>query len=163
MTPLGVEARFDHFLGLESPEQNLIAVVNAQGTVESLSAGRRVLPAFFFDARGAQPFVDAAERQEPVDMHYGEQVTDQVVYHLPASATVETTPADSKIALERYAAFLTKWKSEAGQITVTRTLVRTFALAGTAEYQDLRGFYQKVAEADRQQIVLGEAAGSKGN
>jgi hypothetical protein len=163
MVPQSVQAHFDHYLALENPELNLIAVVNAQGYLEASGSGRHVLPASFFEARGNQPFLEGAQRQEAVDMHYGEQISDQVVYHLPAGAAVETTPADDKISLEHYAAFVTSAKSDPGQINVTRTLVRAFTIAGTAEYADLRGFYQKVAAADRRQIVLSEAPTSKGN
>jgi hypothetical protein len=48
---------------------------------------------------------------------------------------------------------------------MTRTLARVFTLAKPEEYQDLRGFYQKVAAADQQQIVLSATATAavKGN
>jgi hypothetical protein len=49
-----------------------------------------------------------------------------------------------------------------GQIEVTRTLARAFTLAKPEEYQDLRGFYQKVAVADQGQLVL-TAATKSGN
>jgi hypothetical protein len=42
-------------------------------------------------------------------------------------------------------------------------VVRAFALAKAEEYQDLRGFYQKIATANQQQLVLAKAAAAKGN
>jgi hypothetical protein len=43
-------------------------------------------------------------------------------------------------------------------------LARAFTLAKPLEYQDLRGFYQKVAAADQQQLVLTAAPqAGKGN
>ena len=51
-----------------------------------------------------------------------------------------------------------------GQIVVARSLARAFSEAKPEEYQDLRGFYQKVAAADQQQMVLTAApAAAKGN
>ena len=51
-----------------------------------------------------------------------------------------------------------------GQITVARTLARAFDMVKPDEYQDLRGFYQKVAAADQSELVLtSTAATGKGN
>jgi hypothetical protein len=44
-----------------------------------------------------------------------------------------------------------------------RTLARAFSYAKPAEYQDLRGFYLKVAAADQQQLVLARNPTAKGN
>ena len=51
----------------------------------------------------------------------------------------------------------------ADKITIARQLTRVFTLAKPEEYQDLRGFYQKVAAADQQQLVLTKSAAPKGN
>jgi hypothetical protein len=52
---------------------------------------------------------------------------------------------------------LIKAKTDPGQVTITRTLARSFTFAGTDDYQNLRDFYQKVAAADQQQLVLTSA------
>jgi hypothetical protein len=163
--PEGVEARIDHFLGLDNPEGNLIAVVKVQGALGSATSKRLLLPGFFFQSRGRQPFVAQEKRLEPVDMQYGEQTTDQVVYHLPAGFAVEGVPQDANNLWANHAVYIAKTVSAPGQVTVSRTLARAFTLAKAEEYQDLRGFYQKVAAADQQQIVLSIAAPAtvKGN
>jgi hypothetical protein len=96
-------------------------------------------------------------------MHYGEQITDQLVYHLPAGLAVESAPQDTKVAWEGHAALVAKSKTESGQVTVVRQLSRVFTMAKPDEYQDLRAFYQKVAAADQQQLVLTTSAAAKGN
>jgi hypothetical protein len=48
-------------------------------------------------------------------------------------------------------------------VEVFRTLVYNFALLGANDYPDLHDFYQKVATADQQQIVLSRATAVKGN
>ncbi len=161
--PEGVEAHIDHFLGLDDPNVNLIAVVKAQGTLGTATSKRLLLPGFFFETRASHPFVDQEKRLEPVDMHYADQVTDQAVYHLPPGLAIEGVPQDTKIGWASHAVFVTKAASASGQITIFRQLSRAFTQAKAEEYQDLRGFYQKVAAADQQQLVLVASPTTKGN
>jgi transglutaminase-like putative cysteine protease len=162
-TPEGTEAHLDHFLGLDDTDANLMAMVNVHGSLGVATARRLLVPGFFFETRGSHPFVGQEKRLEPVDMHYGEQISDQVVYHLPPGFTVEGALQDNRVSWPDHAVMSTKSKMDSGQITVTRTLVRAFTLAKPEEYQDLRGFYQKVAAADQQQLVLTTTPAAKGN
>jgi hypothetical protein len=117
-----------------------------------------MLPAFFFETRGRQPFVAQEKRTQPVDMHYGDLVTDQVTYHLPDGFTVEGAPQDNKIAWPQHANFIIKSISSPGQITIAHSVARAFTFAKPEEYNDLRGFYQKIAAADQAQLVLAKSA-----
>lgn len=163
MFPDGVDAHVDHFLGLDDPDVNLIAAIKVQGTFGSATAKRLLLPGFFFEARSHRPFVDEEKRLEPVDMHYGDQVSDQVVYHLPPGLSVEGAPQDAKTPWEGHAVLVTKSKTDPGQIAIARILSRAFTVAKPEEYQNLRDFYKKVAAADQQQLVLAASPASKGN
>lgn len=154
VVPKGVEAHLDHFLALDLPDRNLMAVIKVSGTLGAATAKRLILPGFFFESRAPEPFVNAEKRLEPVDMHYGRRVDDQLTYTLPAGATVEGAPQDANIAWQGHAQYVAKTKSEAGQITVARVLARAFTLASPEDYQDLRGFYQKVAAADQASLVI---------
>jgi hypothetical protein len=131
-----------------------VALVQAKGDAGTATSKRVLVPGFFFEARGSHPFVDQDKRQAPVDMHFGEQVTDQVIYRLPADLQVESAPQSSKIPWEGRAVLLVKSKSDPGQVTITRTFARAFTFATTDEYKNLHDFYQKVAAADQQQLVL---------
>jgi hypothetical protein len=161
--PDGVEAHLDHFLGLDDPYTNLMAVVNVQGTLGTATSKRLLIPSFFFETRGSHPFVNQEKRLEPVDMHYGDQVSDQIVYHLPANYTVEGAPQDNNIPWTGHAAYGTKSVTAPGQITIARQLSRAFTIAKPEEYNDLRAFYQKVSAADQQQLVLTASPATKGN
>lgn len=162
--PEGVEARIDHFTGLDDPDVNLIAFVNAKGSIGAATSRRLLLPAFFFETRGMTPFVAQEKRTQPVDMRYGDMVTDEVTYHLPAGFTVEGAPKDDKIVWPQHANFIIKTVPAPGQITIARALASGFTFAKPEEYNDLRGFYQKVAAADQQQLVLTTAPPApKGN
>jgi hypothetical protein len=161
--PDGVEAHVDHFQGLDDPDAPLTAVVKVQGTLGTATAKRVMLPGFFFESRGHVPFVDQDKRQQAVDMHYGEQINDRLVYHLPAGLSVEGTPQDTKLPWTGHAMLVTRTTVAPGQITVVRSLARAFTFSKPDEYQDLRGFYQKVAAADQQQLVLTISQTAKGN
>jgi hypothetical protein len=161
--PDGVEAHVDHFVGIDDPDANLVAVIKAKGSLGAVTSKRILLPAFFFETRGSHPFVAQEKRQQPVDMRYGDIITDQVTYHLPDGFTVEGAPPDDKIAWPQHANLIDKTVMAPGQITIARSLARAFTFAKPEEYQDLRGFYQKVAAADQQQLVLTTAPAAKGN
>jgi hypothetical protein len=154
MVPDGVEAHVDHFEGLDDPYQKLNAVIKVEGTLGAATSKHLLLPGFFFQTRGSHPFVDQEKRAQPVDVHYGEIVTDQMIYHLPAGLSVEAAPQDAKVSWENHSALTIKTKADPGQLTVARQLARGFTIVKPEEYQDLRGFYQKVAAADQQQLIL---------
>jgi hypothetical protein len=162
--PEGVEAHVDHFIGLDDPDANLIAVIKAQGTLGAATSKRVLLPAFFFETPAKKPFVAEEKRLTEVDMHYGETVLEQVTYHLPAGFTVEGAPQDASISWPLHTVFNTKTVVAPGQVTVVRKFYRNFTFAKPEEYQDLRGFYQKVAASDAGELVLTTApAAPKGN
>lgn len=163
MMPQGVEAHVDHFLALDDPDANLMAIVKAKGTLGTALPKRLLVPGMFFESRGEEPFVKEANRREPVDMRYAEETTDEVTYHLPAGFTVEATPKEVNDLWKEHADYIVKTQTAAGQITVQRLLARGFDLAKPDEYQDLRGFYQKVAATDQSELVLTTEPAAKGN
>jgi len=154
VVPDGVEAHVDHIDGLSDPEATFNVAVNLRGTLGSSTSRRLIVPGFFFQTRGGQPFVNQAQRKEPVDMHYPVQDIDQIVYHLPSGLTVEGAPRDSAVPWEEHGALVTKSKIEPGQVTIARSFTRSFTIARFYEYDDLRDFYLRVAAADRAQLVL---------
>jgi hypothetical protein len=160
--PETVEAHVDHFIGLDDPYSSLVAVVNVRGGLGVATSKRLLLPGSFFETRDRH-FVDQEKRLEPVDMLYDEQINDQIVYHLPAGLTVEGAPQDTKTSWPDHAAYATKVISVPGKVTIVRQFARAFTTAEASEYNDLRGFYQKVATADQQQLVLTGVQGAKGN
>jgi predicted RNA-binding protein YlxR (DUF448 family) len=147
--PKSVEANSDHFQGL--------------GSLGTVTGKRLILPVEFFAYRGDSSFANEEKRRLPVDMHYGEKVTDQVIYHLPSTMTVEVIPQDSKIAWEGRAVYVAQTKSLSGELVIVRALARAFTFAKAEDYQDLRDFYQKVATAGQAQAVLTLAPAGTGN
>ena len=154
LVPEGVEAHVDHFLAVNQPEANLMAMVKVTGSLGTATAKRILLPGLFFETRGHAPFVNEEKRLEPVDMQYADRITDDVVYYLPAGAAIEGAPQDASVTWQGHAMFILKSKAGPSQIEIANSLARGFALAKPEEYQDLRGFYQKVAAAEQGQLVL---------
>lgn len=162
IVPAGIDAHVDHFLALNDPDSFLMAIVKLKGTMGSSMGHRLLLPGLFFESRGHLPFVKEEKRVEPVDMQYPETVTEQVTYHLPAGFSVEGAPQNTDVPWKGHALYVVKSQSSAGKVIVARELVRGFDMAKPDEYQDLRGFYQKVATGDQQEIVLKAAPAAKG-
>lgn len=163
MVPEGVEAHVDHFVGLDNPDLNLVAVIKARGGLGTTTGKRVLLPAFFFETRARHPFVDEEKRQEPVDLHYSEVVNDVVVYRLPQGLSMESAPQDATIEWPAHETLSASAVQAPGQITISRSLARAFTIVLKNDYQDLRGFYQKVAASDQQQLVLSATPEVKGN
>jgi len=65
-----VQADFDHFLALDDPTVNLIAIVKVTGSLGTVTGKHVFLPALFFDSKAKQPFVAQEKRTTPVDVHY---------------------------------------------------------------------------------------------
>ncbi len=152
--PDGIEAHVDHFLAVDQPDANLLAIVKVTGSLGTATAKRIMLPGLFFETHGHVPFVNEEKRLEPVDMQYAERVTDDVTYHLPPGVAVEGAPQDASVSWQGHALFVLKSKAGPNQVEVANSLIRGFTIAKPEEYQDLRGFYQKVAAAEQGQLVL---------
>lgn len=152
--PQGVTADFDHFLALDTPNANLIAIIKVSGTLGTATGKRFFLPGLFFESRGGDPFVSQAKRITPIDVEYPEEVKDTVTYRLPAGYTVESAPSATDVPWPKTAALRIQAKLDRNSIEVDRTLAYNFTLLDAKNYGPLHDFYQKVAAADQQEIVL---------
>jgi hypothetical protein len=161
--PDGVQAEFDHFLALDDYNVNLIAVVNLEGTAATATGKHLFLPGLFFESQARHPFVAQEKRATPVDVHYAKLEQDDVTYHLPEGYTVEGVPTAANTTWNGHAELKVVSQRKSDVVEVFRTLVYNFALLGANDYPDLHDFYQKVATADQQQIVLSRATAVKGN
>jgi len=103
-------------------------------------------------------------RETPVDMHYAKRVDDEVVFHLPPGFSVESTPQSSSIPWPNSAVLKITSETAGDTVTVKRSLAYNFTLLDPKDYTTLHDFYQKVASADQQQLVLTRATPTaKGN
>jgi len=163
MVPNGMQVNLQQFSALDNDDVPLTARLEVHGILGTSLSKRLLLPGIFFDTRGHRPFVGRERRVEPVDMHYGQEISDRVVYLLPAGMQVEASPQDTKVEWQGHAVVLAHTAIGPGEVTRMRTFARGFTMAKPEEYKDLRAFYQEVAAADQVQIVLKAAVPQKGS
>jgi len=161
--PDGVQADFDHFLALDDYSSNLVGIVKVIGNIGTATGKHFFLPASFFESRSKHPFVAQDKRTTPIDVHYAKMEQDDVTYHLPAGYTVETAVPLTQNNWPGHAAMSISSKCEGSDIIVQRVLAYNFVLLDAKDYSNLHDFYQKVATADQQQLVLSRVPAAKGN
>ena len=161
--PDGAEADFDHFLALDDYSTNLIAVVKISGSLATATGKRFFLPGLFFDSQARHPFVAQDKRTIPVDVKYARVERDDVTYHFPEGYTMESGPQATNIPWAERAMLQIKANPATNGIEVVRTLAYNYTLLDPKEYDGLHDFYQKVATADQQQLVLTRTSVAKGN
>jgi hypothetical protein len=161
--PDGVQAELDHFIGLDDYKGVLMGVVKVSGNMGTATGKHVFLPGLFFESRAKHPFVAEEKRTAPVDVHYAKLQQDDVTYHLPPSFTLESAPQGASPAWPNHAVLKISSKTEGDSVDVTRVLAYNFVLLDPRNYSDLHDFYQKVAAADQQQLVLTRAPIAHGN
>ena len=161
--PDGVQAEFNHFVGLQEYASNLVAVVDVSGNMGTATGKRFFLPGLFFEAHASHPFVAQDKRTIPVDVHYPKEELDQATYHLPADFVVETSPAAANVSWPEHALFKVGTRMSGSDVVVSRTAAFNYSVLPSGDYGDLHDFYQKVATEDQQPLVLTRAQAAKGN
>jgi hypothetical protein len=161
--PDGADVDFDHFLALDEYESNLMAIVKVSGTIATATGKHFFLPGLFFESRAKHPFVSQDKRTIPIDVHYPSMTQDEVVYHLPPGFTVESAPQPTALSWPNHAMLKISSVAKDSDVTVSRVFAHNYALLDSKEYGDLHDYYQKIAAADQQQLVLTRAPAAKGN
>lgn len=161
--PDGVEVDFDHFLALDDYESNLMGVVKVSGNIATATGKHFFLPGLFFESHARHPFVAQDKRIVPIDVHYASTVQDEVVYHLPTGFSVESLPQATTLSWPNHAVLKITSSTKASDVTVNRTFAHNYAILDSKEYTDLHDYYQKIATADQQQLVLTRAPAPAGN
>ncbi len=161
--PDGVQADFDHFLALDDYNVNLVAVIKVSGVIATATGKRVFLPGVFFESHARHPFVAQDKRTIPVDVEYARMVKDDVTYHLPEGFSIESGPQATDVPWPNHAALKIASTPAANGIQVIRTMAYNFTMLDPKEYGGLHDFYQKVATADQQPMVLTRAAVARGN
>jgi hypothetical protein len=154
LLPPGVVGEVEQFQGLDSSVGFLTAVVKVTGQLGTTTGKHMLLPGFFFSSSAHSQFVSDEKREAAIDLHYAEQIIDDVVYHLPAGFTVESAPQAAQLAWPDHAALVIKTASGPSAIDIKHIFARAFVVLGPQEYAALRDYYKKIATADQQQVVL---------
>ncbi|HWE87646.1 MAG TPA: DUF3857 domain-containing protein [Terracidiphilus sp.] len=160
LLPSGLNPEIAAIKGLDTPEGFLQVTAKVSGALGSVTGKRVLLPAFLFSSPGERTFVSEDKREAPVDLHYAEQVMDEVTYHLPAGYTVEGAPQSAQLPWPDHAALVVKVTSTPNTIDLKHIFARAFVLLDAKEYPALHDYYGKLAANDQQQVVLGAPSAS---
>jgi hypothetical protein len=161
--PDGVQADFNHFLGLPDYESNLLASVDVSGNLATITGKHLFLPELFFASHASHPFTASDKRTTPVDVHFAQMDQDEVTYHVPAEFTVDNLPPLASLGWPNHAVFKASSSVKGNDVVTTRAVGYNFTMLDSKEYGDLHDFYRKVAAADQQQLVLTRSQAAKGN
>jgi hypothetical protein len=161
--PEGVQADFDHFIGLQDSNTNLVATIKVSGTIGTVTGKRFFLPGFFLESRASHPFIAQDKRTIPVDVHYPMMEQDDVTYYLPPGFKVDSAPQDANSVWPDHAILKIHSSAIKDTITISRAFAHNFTILNPKEYPDLHDFYLKVAAADQQPLVLARIPATQGN
>lgn len=161
--PDGVRGELVSFDGLADYESNLTAHIKISGNLGTSTAKRIISPAYLFESRSKQPFVEDRTREVPVDLHYATVEQDDVTYHYPPAIKVASVPHDDTMEWTGRISFTMKLNQADGAVNVKRTFVRTAAVIDGSMYTNLRYVYQRLSNDDRGQIVFDRATQTAAN
>jgi Domain of Unknown Function with PDB structure (DUF3857)/Transglutaminase-like superfamily len=163
LLPAGINGEVTGVKGLDTAEGFLQATAKVSGQVGTVTGKRVLLPAFLFSPVTLFEFVTDSKREMPVDLHYAEQVIDDVIYHVPAGYTVESTPPQAQLPWPDHATMVVKVATTPNTVDIKHVFARAAVLIDSQEYPALHDYYSKMAESDRQQVVLSSAPAAAGN
>jgi hypothetical protein len=163
LLPQGVTGEVANVQGLTTAAGYVSVTVKVSGRLGTVTGKRIMLPAFFFSVGAQEQFAVEDKREVPVDLHYAEQVIDDVVYHLPTEYIVESAPQSAQLLWPEHAALVIKTQPGPGVIDIKHIFARAFVLLDPKEYPALRDYYQKIAVTNQQQVVLSTGNAAAGN
>jgi hypothetical protein len=158
LLPQGMSMEIVNVQGLDTSAGFASVTAKVSGTLGASSGKRMTLPGFLFSSGLHPAFVAEERRESTIDLHFAEQVIDDVVYHLPAGYSVEGAPQSAQLPWPDHAVLVVKTQAGPGTIDIKHIFARGFVLLDPKEYLALRDYYQKIAASDQQQVVL--AAGN---
>jgi hypothetical protein len=151
--PAGVQVKMNGFIGIDQPDTALMAVLTVSGVMGSNAGKLRLLPADFFEA-GAKPMFTNPTRTMPVDLGPVYIMQDQVKLNLPPNASVEGKPADNQQVLPQDGVFHVAYTAKGNRYSYERVSAVAMPLYAPKSYPQLLSYFQKVAQADQQPLVL---------
>ena len=129
-------------------------LVNYKVTTPILSsAGKRMqLPTNIFQFSRPAMFT-LSDRQYAVYLDYPSREIDDIHIKLPDNLQVENLPADEDEKVE-YARYKVERKQDKNELIITREFAINTFVFSTADYKNLKAFYDKIKESDQQQALL---------
>ncbi|HQU72081.1 MAG TPA: DUF3857 and transglutaminase domain-containing protein [Calditrichia bacterium] len=101
-------------------------------------------------------------RYFPVEYAYPISSTDDMILTLPDGYRIEELPAPV-LGRDEGLAYQYEWKENAGKVTINRQFIRRQTVFEVKQYKDLRGFLDRIVDADQGQMVIARGASGAGD
>jgi hypothetical protein len=163
LLPQEMGAEIVNVQGLDTSSGFLSVTAKVTGPLGAVTGKRLMIPGFFFSTGQHPAFVSEDKREAAIDLHYAEQVIDDVVYHLPAGYAMESAPQSAQLPWPDHAVLVVKTQLGPGTINIKHVFARAFVVLDAKEYPELRDYYQRIATNDQQEVVLAPAGTGAGN
>jgi Transglutaminase-like superfamily. len=137
----------------DNAETPLVAQFHISGVFGATAGKRMMLPQHLFQVNEKARF-SVIERNNPIYFHTPWQEADEVHIKIPAGMEIETMAPDDVVKLS-YALYQSRQKQESpDRIFSRRDLVMGVGLFSTAEYKEVKGFFDKVKADDDQPTLV---------
>ena len=163
LLPQGMNAELSGIQGLDTSAGFVSASFKVSGALGTMTGNRLLLPAFFFSTRPQTQFASTQTRESAIDLHFADQVIDDVIVHMPTGYSVESAPPPAQLPWPEHAVLVVKTQTGPGTIDIKHIFARGFVLLDPKEYPELHDYYEKIAANDQQQLVLTSAGAGSGN
>jgi hypothetical protein len=157
LLPDGAEVKVSNIQNLDDYEKPLIVSYDIKAAIGSSTGKRMLVPGDIFEMN-SKPTFPHEKRTLPVYFDYPETIQDAVRINFPETLGVESLPAVAKLPFQKLAAYSYNTASTPTSVTVRRDFVLGSILFTTAEYPDLRTFYNDLETKDQESVVLKNTA-----
>lgn len=139
--------------GWEAVDEPLSAHFSIEIPGYASAAGKRLMvPSYLFQVKHKEAFTHA-ERKYPVYFPYAYMERDVIKIKVPSGYTLEGTPPNQHATLS-YAEYASVSKFDGGQLVTQRDLLLNGLFFPSANYAEVKDFFNKVQAGDEQQAVL---------
>jgi hypothetical protein len=155
-----MEVKLTSIQKLEDYEQPLVVNFETKGVLGSSTGKRVLLPSDIFVSTTPAAFPNA-KRTIPVYFNYPHMTQDAVRISFPPGLSIESIPVDDQAHFQQFAVCTTKIASTSTSFTTHRDFALGEAIFKVDEYPELRSFYSKMEDRDKQTVVLTTAPSTK--
>lgn len=156
----GVQVKLSSIQQLEDYEQPLVVNFTASGSLGSATGKRVFLPSDIFESNTAAIFPHD-KRTLPINFDYASMTQDAMRISFPSSFSIESIPTSEQERFQQFALCNTSIQSTPTSFTTHRDFSLSEILYKVEEYHDLRDFYSKMEDRDKQMVILTTSATAK--
>lgn len=161
LTPSGVQVKVDHFLGVSTPDSDLMEILDVSGKIGTQAGKLRIIPGNLLEA-GAKPLFSSETRTVPIDLGAAYMAHDLVTVTLPANYTLQGLPKDGSLQDLPNTAYRSHYKVAGHEYRYERISIVATTEYVPSSYPQLKSYFQQVSQADQEPLVfqVGPASGT---